>query len=103
MLLNIKLSALKSLRHLVEQNGGSLVTYVCDISTLVKPMTYIKKITNKNVENHRGNKDAILYYAKENVFALIAKRDGNLELILSPFDTTTLRKVDVDVMGAIGQ
>lgn len=89
--------------QLVEQYGGSLVTYVCDISTLVKPMTYIKKITNKNVENHRGNKDAILYYAKENVFALIAKRDGNLELILSPFDTTTLRKVDVDVMGAIGQ
>ena len=87
--------------QLVEQYGGSLVTYVCDISTLVKPMTYIKKITNKNIMNYKGNKDAILYYLKDNVFALFAKRDGNVEQILSPFDITTLRKVDVDVLGSI--
>lgn len=87
--------------QLVEKQGGMLVRYVCDISKLVKPMTIIKKITNKNVENIRGNKDAIVYYNKDGVFALLAKRDGQLEVILSPFDVKTLRKVDLDVLKAV--
>lgn len=89
--------------QLVAVYGGSLVTYICDISTLVRPITMIKKITNKNVMNYKGNKDAILYYLSDNVFALFAKRDGNLEQILSPFDTNTLRKVDKDILGNINK
>lgn len=87
--------------QLVDKKGGMLVRYVCDISKLVKPMTLIKKITNKNVENIRGNKDAIVYYHKDGIFALLAKREGNLEVILSPFSTEDLRKVDFDVLKAV--
>lgn len=87
--------------QLVTQHGGSLVTYVCDISTLVKPITLIKKITNKNIRNYNGNKDAILYYFEDSVFALFAKRDGNIEQILSPFDVETYRKVGKDILGSI--
>lgn len=86
--------------QLVAKQGGLLVQYVCDISKLTKPMTLIKKISNKNVKNTRGEKDCIMYYNQDKVFALVAKRDGNLEVILSPFETDTMRKVDVDVLAA---
>lgn len=87
--------------QLLEKTGGSLICYLCNLSKLVKPITYMKKITNKNVVNDRGNKDAILYYLKDGVFALIAKREGEFELLLSPVDTKTLRKVNVDVLSEI--
>lgn len=87
--------------QLVAAHGGLLVQYVCDISKLVKPMTLIKKISNKNLKSMRGNKDCIMYYMEKKVFALVAKREGNLEVILSPFDTDTLRKVDVDVLAGV--
>lgn len=87
--------------QLVAKHGGLLVQYICDVSKLVKPMTLIKKICNKNIMNARGNKDCIMYYHKDGVFSLIAKREGNLEVILSPFDTDTLRKVDVDVLAGV--
>lgn len=87
--------------QLVAKHGGLLVQYVCDISKLVKPMTLIKKICNKNIKNTRGNKDCIMYYNENKVFALVAKREGNLEVILTPFETDTLRKVDVDVLAGM--
>lgn len=87
--------------QLVAKHGGLLVQYVCDVSKLVKPITLIKKVCNRNIANTRGNKDCIMYYSKDKVYALVAKRDGQLEVILSPFDTETLRKVDVDVLAGV--
>ena len=82
-------------------NPGAFIRYVADISKHVKPSTIIKGICGKNVEKLTGNKDALAYYLRDNVFALVAKRGGNLEVVLSPFDLTTMRKVDVDVLKAI--
>lgn len=80
---------------------GAFLRYVCDISKHVKPSTIIKGICGKNVERLTGKKDTLAYYLKDNVFALVAKRDGHLEVVLSPFDLTTMRKVDTDVLKEI--
>lgn len=82
-------------------NPGAFIRYVADISKHVKPSTIIKGICGKNVEKLTGNKDALAYYLRDNVFALVAKRSGNLEVVLSPFDLSTMRKVDVDVLKEI--
>ena len=87
--------------QLVGIHGGALVAHVCDISKRLKPMTIIKKVVSKNVTRVRGNKDTLAYYNEGNVFAILARRDGHFEVILSPFDTETLRKVDVDVLKEI--
>ena len=84
--------------QLLQLTGGSLICYVCNLSKLVKPITLMKKITNRNIIYDRGSKDAILYYLQGDVFALISKVDGNFDVLLSPVDVNTLRKVDVDVL-----
>lgn len=88
--------------QLVKNHGGVLVAHVCDISKRLKAMTLIKKVCTKNVSKIRGDKDTIAYFADGDVFALVAKRDGNFEVILAPFDVNTFRKVDYDVLKAIG-
>lgn len=87
--------------QLVEKHGGALMMYVCDLSKRTRPMTYIKKITNKNIMGNRNKCDEVLYFLKGDVFALVARRDGNMEVVLSPFNTKTFRKVDVDVLAEI--
>ena len=37
------------------------------------------------------------------MFALIEKKDGELKVILSPFDIKTQRKVDLDVLKAVDE
>lgn len=88
--------------QLVAEHGGVFVGHFANISKNVKPMTMIKQVTNRSVSSLNGNKDAIGYYSEGDVFALVAKRDGNLEVILSPFNTETFRKEDVDVLAKIG-
>ena len=88
--------------QLVGMHGGALIAYICDISKRLKPMTLIKKVVSKNIQRVRGNKDTFAYYSEGDIFAIIAKRDGMLEVVLSPFDVNTLRKVDVDVLKKIG-
>lgn len=96
-----ELATAQTPEQLVGIHGGALVAHVCDISKRLKPMTLIKKVCSKNVDRLRGDKDTIAYYSKDDVYSLIARREGNFEVILSPFDTKTLRKVDVDVLKAI--
>lgn len=88
--------------QLVGMHGGALIAYICDISKRLKPMTLIKKVVSKNIQRVRGNKDTFAYYSEGDIFAIVAKRDGMLEVVLSPFDVNTLRKVDVDVLKKIG-
>lgn len=87
--------------QLVEKRGGLLISYVCDISKRVKPMTYIKKITNKEVRKVRGGGDVVAYFQDGDVFSLVARRDGKYEVLLSPFNISTFKKEDYDVLGAI--
>lgn len=87
--------------QLVGIHGGMLVAYVCDLSKRLKPMTLIKKVCSKNVAKIRGDKDTIAYYYVNDVFALVARRDGHYEVVLAPFDVNTLRKVDVDILKEI--
>lgn len=91
----------QTVEQFVERKGCPVIKYLCDISTQVRPMSLIKKIHSKNVERLQGNKDAVAYYLKDNVFAVIARVDGKMEVVLSPFDITTFRKVDVDVLANI--
>lgn len=88
--------------ELVGQHGGSLVSLLCGISKRVKPITLISKICNKNAMKLRGSKDSIAYYKEGNTFALVARRDNHYEVLLSPFDTETLDKVEFDVLKALG-
>lgn len=96
-----ELSTAQTPEQLVGIHGGALVSYVCDISKRLKPVTLIKKICGKNISKIHGDKDTIAYFFENDVYALIARRDGKFEVILSPFDVKTLHKVDVDVLKAI--
>jgi hypothetical protein len=87
--------------QLVGIHGGALISYICDISKRLKPLTLIKRICSKNIEKLRGSKDAVAYYLEDDVFALVERRDGNFAVVLSPFDVKTLRRVDVDVLKGI--
>lgn len=91
----------QTVEQLVSIQGGLLVRYVCDISKLVKPATMIKKVTNRNVTTASKRKDGLFYYKDGDIFALVSKFEGNFEVVLSPFNLKTLRKEDVDVLGAI--
>lgn len=95
------LAKAQTTEELVGHHGGMLIHYVSDISNRVKPMTLISKICNKNALKLRGAKDSIAYYKEGNVFALVARRDGHFEVLLSPFDTETLNKVNFDVLKAL--
>lgn len=87
--------------QLVGIHGGLLVSYIADINKRVRPITLIKSVCSRNAKKLTGNKDAIAYYSEGDVFAIVAKRDNKFEVVLSPFDINTLRKVDVDVIKAI--
>lgn len=87
--------------QLVGVQGGALVSYVCNIKPRVAPATMIKKVVSRNAKTLTGNKDALAYYSDGDTFAIVAKKDGQFEVVLSPFDLKTLRKVDVDVIKAL--
>lgn len=104
-----KLQVMKSLEgaqtpeQLVEARGGIFVGHIANINKNMKPAIMIKKVCNLNAENINTDKDLTAYYLKDNVFALVAQRDGQLEVLLSPFDLDTFHKVDVDVLAEIGK
>lgn len=85
----------------IAENCKNLVQYVCDVSKLTRPITYIRKITNKNIKINRAKNDAIMFFEEDGVFSLVERRDGNLAVLLSPFDITTYRKVDYDVLSKL--
>lgn len=87
--------------QLVAIHGGLLIAHLLDVNKRVKPMTLLKKVTNRNVENLNGNKDVIAYYAKENIFSIVAKNENGFEVVLSPFDIETLRTVDMDIVATV--
>ena len=95
------LSSAQTPEQLVGIHGGDLLSFICDISKRVKPSTLIKAVCTKDVNKLRGDNDAIAYYQDGSTFALVARRDGGLEVILSPFDLNDLHRVNVDVLGAI--
>lgn len=87
--------------QLVEMHGGELISLLCDLSKRVKPMTLISKVYNKNILTMRGNKDGIGYYNKDNIFAVVNRKCGALEVLLNPISTKTLEPVEFDVIDAI--
>ena len=96
-----ELSKATTPEQLVGIHGGVLVSYVADISKRLKPSTLIKKVCNRNIANYRGDKDVIMYYMNDGVYALIARRSGEYEVILSPFSLDTLLRVDCDVLQSV--
>lgn len=95
------LGTMQTPEQLVQNHGGVLIEYLCDINKHVKAMTLIKKVYNKNALKVLGNKDTFAYFHQDNIFSIVARREGVFEVILSPFDTETFRKVDFDVLKAI--
>lgn len=96
-----EISANQTAVQLVASHGGSLVKYLCDVSSLVKPMTFIRKVASKNVEKLLGSKDTLAYYEKNGVFAIVERSNGDISLVLKPFDVQTLEPSDVDVLKEI--
>lgn len=87
--------------QLVALHGGLLISYIADINKQVKAMTLLKKVCSKDAKKLTGSNDTLAYYNDGKVFAIIARRDGHLEVVLSPFEIETMRKSDVDVLKAI--
>lgn len=87
--------------QLVEMHGGELISLLCDLSKRVKAMTLISKVYNKNILTMKGDKDGIGYYNKDNIFAVVSRKSGALEVILNPISTKTLEPVEFDVIDAI--
>lgn len=87
--------------QLVGIHGGPLISYIANINKRVKPITLIKSVCNRNAKKVTGNKDTLAYYSEGDTYAIVSKRDNKFEVILSPFDVNTLRKVDVDVLKEI--
>ena len=89
--------------QLVQAHGGALLGYVCDINKRVKPLNLIKSVSNRNVLNVTGIKDCLTYYYNEEqgIFSIVAKRGNGYEVVLSPFDVETFRKVDFNVIAEI--
>lgn len=82
-------------------NQGALIRCLVNVSKNTLAITLIKKVCSKNVKNITGNKDTFAYYKEDDVYALLARRGGEFEVVLSPFNVKTLRKVDVDVLEKI--
>lgn len=95
------LTSAQTPEQLVGIHGGSLISLICDISKRIKPATLIKAVCTKDVKKLRGDNDAVAFYQEGNTYALVARRSGNYEVILSPFDLEDLHRVDVDVLDAI--
>lgn len=87
--------------QLIENHGGVFISYFANISKTVKPMTLIKQVTGWTPAGVKNQKNAVCYYSEGDVYALIAKREGKLEVLLSPFNTETFRNEKVDVLKAI--
>lgn len=87
----------------MKAKAGFLAGYVADVRKQVKPLTYIKKITSKNVRSGRGKKDCLMYFFEDGVFALVEQKDEQLNVVLSPFNVETYEKVDVDVLAKIAE
>jgi hypothetical protein len=82
-----------------ESKGFALLTYLCDISKLKKAASYVKKISNKNIKNQSMKNDCIAYYLDGDIFGLAEIKDGKAEVILSPIDLSTFRRVEgVDIL-----
>lgn len=98
-------ATLQTPEQLIQAYGGALIGYVCDINKRVKPLNLIKKVSNRNVMKVLGNKDCLTYYYNEEkgIFSIIAKRGSDLEVVLSPFDVNTFRKVDFNVLAEIAK
>ena len=99
----IEMSACQTPEQLVAAKGTSLLEYICGFG-IGNPMKQIKLVTNKNIRgSKRVKKDSLFYYNENDVFALIEKKDGELKVVLSPFDIKTQRKVDLDVLKAVDE
>lgn len=91
----------QTVEQLIAKQGGLLVSYICDISKLVRPITLIKKVCTKDATKGKLRDDTVAYFSKGDVYSLVAKRGGHFEVVLSPFNVNTLRKEDFDVLEAL--
>lgn len=88
--------------QLVAKHGGVVISFLSDINKQVRTMTLIKKVCTKEWNKIKGNKETLAYWSEGDNYALVVRReDGHFEVVLSPFNTETLRKVDVDVLSKI--
>lgn len=87
--------------QLVGAHGGSLVKYISAIGSQVKAITLIRKVASKNVKRLTGKKDTAAYFEDGDVYALMARVDGNLQVVLTPFDVNTLMNVDRDIVAEL--
>ena len=96
-----ELETVQSTAQLAGIHGGSLISYVCDISKRLKPATLIKKVCNKNLKTLVGNTDTLAYYNQDGIFSIVERKDGEFSVVLSPINLDTLLKEDFDVLSTI--
>lgn len=96
---------LQTPEQLIQAHGGALLGYVCNVNKRVKPFSIIKSVSNRNIEKVSGNKDCLTYFhdTEKGIFSIIAKRGNDFEVVLSPFDVNTFRKVDFDVLSEVAK
>lgn len=75
------------------QGGFALIKFLGK-QGLKKPLTLIKDITHKKIEKQSRGVDGLVYYSNDGVFAIAEFKDGEVDTVLSPFNTTTFEKVE---------
>lgn len=69
-----------------------VIRFLCNTKKSV--ITHIKNITHRNIDNQVRTVNCVVYYLKDDVFALAELVDGKFETLLSPFNVKTFEKVD---------
>lgn len=78
----------------------AIMSFICG-KTLKRTISLIKDVTHRNIANQSRNVDCLVYYSKDDIFAIAEIKDGNIETVLSPFNVKTFEKVDgVDLVAA---
>lgn len=78
-----------------------LIGYICDIGKLIKPITLIKKAYSRNALKVTGNKETLAYYTEDGVYSVVRLGKDIKEVVLQPFNTESLERVDLDVLSKI--
>lgn len=86
----------------VNNKGFSVISYLCGLKKGVKAFSYIKKVTGRKCQS--AHSDGLVYYQKDDVYAIISVSAEGNDVVLSPFNIKTLEYVDgVDVLSEVAE
>lgn len=97
-----EISVAQNTLQFVQNKGFVFITHLCDIPKTKKMSRVVRKMVSKNVMFANNRKTGgIMYYDVDNVYAILEVKDGEIDVILSPFDLETFKYVEKDILAEI--